>query len=181
MNLIKIKIFFPECSRTATCPRYLSSRIHALFHKQGIFFSWASVLLNFLMNWTSNIAYVLLIICRDHLTETLYILRICVIVYVCRSSHRVCFIKMLLLQISQYSQENTCTNGFFWRVGLFTSYSLDLFFITISTFFTINHIISLKQTQLFFEHFWSFFHWSFCLIFLPGVAYKSSVYSISRW
>ena len=41
-------------------------------------------------------------------------------------------------------------------LGLFISYLCNLFFI-FSPFFIMNHIISLKQTQLFFVHFLDYF------------------------
>ena len=40
--------------------------------------------------------------------------------------------------------------------GLFMSYLCDLFFIFIFIFIITNHIISLKQTHLFFAHFLEF-------------------------
>ena len=38
-------------------------------------------------------------------------------------------------------------------LGLFMSYLCDLFFISSLIFITINHILSLKETQLIFVHF----------------------------
>ena len=44
-----------------------------LFLQATLFFNSASVLLNILINWASNFAYVLLNTCKQHHTETLYI------------------------------------------------------------------------------------------------------------
>ena len=63
------------------------------------------------------------------------------------------------------------------------SYLCNLFAIIIFIFITINHTISLMQTNLFFRHVCQKFSLrvllSFCLIFCkfqPGVAYKSVAY-----
>ena len=50
-------------------------RIHAFFISNA-FFNPASVLLNFLMNWATTVAQVLLNACKDHHTETLSIFTI---------------------------------------------------------------------------------------------------------
>ena len=49
-----------------------SKNIHAFF-LSDIFFNSASVLLNFIMKWASNVAWVLLNTCNHHYTETYFI------------------------------------------------------------------------------------------------------------
>ena len=72
------------------------------------------------------------------------------------------------------------------RLGLYMSYLCNLFVIIIFIYVTINHITSLIQTNLFFEHVCQKFSLrvllSFCLIFIQfqsGVAYKSVAYKKS--
>ena len=51
------------------------------FFISNVFFSSASLLLNFLKNWVSNVAWVLFLQRRHNLTETRYIFYICLSVY----------------------------------------------------------------------------------------------------
>ena len=47
-------------------------QVHVFFNKQWMFFNSASVLLNFFMNWASNVAQVAFNTNKHHHTETLF-------------------------------------------------------------------------------------------------------------
>ena len=55
-------------------------KMHAFLYKQCFLFNLASVLLNFFLNWASNVAQVLLNIYKYHHNETLYIFTIIVFI-----------------------------------------------------------------------------------------------------
>ena len=85
---------------------------------------------------------------------------------------RCCLIHMSIFIICVHVQN--------YVLCLFMSYLCDIFFIFIFIFIKINHIISRKQTHLFFRHFLE--HFLLFLddnldeerdVFLPDVAHKS--------
>ena len=55
-------------------------KMHAFLYKQHFLFNLASVLLNFFLNWASNVAQVLLNTYKYHHNETLYIFTIIVFI-----------------------------------------------------------------------------------------------------
>ena len=59
-------------------------QLQALFYKQHCFSTLASTLLNFFMNWPSNVAQVQLNTYRHHHTEALFIVHFQNQVYLCR-------------------------------------------------------------------------------------------------
>ena len=67
--------------------------VHAFFIG---FFKWASVLLNFFMNWASNVVYMFLNTCNHHYTETHIVFSI----FVSMSRHRPIYVVSLWWKFS---------------------------------------------------------------------------------
>ena len=117
------------------------------------FFNSASVLLNFFMNWASNVAYVLLSTYKNvrELSSLTFLVHITVIilrhslylVYLCTCLRLGLYIYIYLF-ISVY---------IYLGLRLFMSYWFDLFIIFNFTFIVMNHTTTLTQTYFFFVHF----------------------------
>ena len=100
-----------------TCACWTNKRF---FYKQSLLFNSASVLLNFFINWASNVACVLLNTYNHHYVETLCIFNIFVSISRPRSIYVVSM----------------------WSIFHFQPH-----------FYSVNHIISVKQMHLFFVRF----------------------------